>query len=132
MHFSMRDWTIFSASSIFFFTHAIPLTWPWKIKRTRISRPQPAPRLTLLPKTRARIDVLGRDKNFRKWSHIFWGTGPTKTYWERKINHLKVFVLNIYPQTISSLSSFLTKLEIRLRYRKISTMMFLSIEKSLL
>ena len=26
MHFSMRDWTIFSASSIFFFTHAIPLT----------------------------------------------------------------------------------------------------------
>ena len=26
MYFSMRDWTIFSASSIFFFTHAIPLT----------------------------------------------------------------------------------------------------------
>ena len=26
MHFSMRDWTIFSASSIFFFTHTIPLT----------------------------------------------------------------------------------------------------------
>ena len=79
MHFSMLDWTIFSAFSIFFFTYAIPLTCPSKIKHTGISRSQPAPRLTLLPKTRARIDVLVRDKNSQKWSHIFWGTRPITT-----------------------------------------------------
>ena len=53
-------------------------------------------------------------------------------YWKRKINHLKVFIFIFYLQSISSLSFFLTKIEIRLRYRAISTMMFLSIKKSLL
>ena len=51
-----------------------------------------------------------------------------KKYWKRKINHLKEF----YLQSMSSLSSFLTKIEIRLSYRKNSTMMFLSIKKSFL
>ena len=55
-----------------------------------------------------------------------------KKYWKRKINHLKVFVFIFYLQSMSSLSSFLTKIEIRLSYRKISTMMFLSIKKSFL
>ena len=43
----------------------------------------------------------------------------------------KYFSLFFYLQSISS-QSFLTKIEIRLRYRKISTMMFLSIKRSLL
>ena len=51
-----------------------------------------------------------------------------KKYWKRKINHLKEF----YLQSMCSLSSFLTKIEIRLSYRKNSTMMFLSIKKSFL
>ena len=53
---------------------------------------------------------------------------PKQKYWKRKINHLKVFVFIFYLQNISSLSSFLTKIEVRLWYRKISTMMFLSIK----
>ena len=57
---------------------------------------------------------------------------PKQKYWKGKINHLKVFVFNFYLQSISSLTSFLTKIEIRLKYRKISTMMFLSIKKCLL
>ena len=57
---------------------------------------------------------------------------PKQKYWKRKINHLKVFVFIFYHQSMSSLSSFLTKIEIRLSYRKISTMMFLSIKKSFL
>ena len=35
-------------------------------------------------------------------------------YWERKINHLRVFVFIFYLQSLNSLSSFLTKIEIRL------------------
>ena len=57
---------------------------------------------------------------------------PKQKHWKRKTNHLKVFVFIFYLQSKSSLSSFLTKTEIRLTYRKISTMMFLSIKKSLL
>ena len=57
---------------------------------------------------------------------------PKQKYWKGKINHLKVFVFNFYLQSISSLTSFLTKIEIRLKYRKISTMMFLSIKKCVL
>ena len=69
----MQDWAIFSASSICFFTHAIPLTLPWNIKHTRISRLWPAPRLTALPKTRVRINVLGREIRIPKYDDIyFW------------------------------------------------------------
>ena len=54
---------------------------------------------------------------------------PKQKYWKRKINHLKVFIFIFFLQSISFLSFFLSKTEIRLRYRKISTMMFLSIKK---
>ena len=52
-------------------------------------------------------------------------------HWKRKISHLK-FVFIFYLQNVSSLSSFFTKIDMRLRYRQISTMIFLSIKKSLL
>ena len=75
----------------------------------------------------------------KKISHIFssnffcsYECKSKQKYWKRKINHLKVFIYIFYLQSISSLSFFLTKIEIRLGYRTISTMMFLSIKKSLL
>ena len=36
---------------------------------------------------RARIDVLGRNKNFQKWSHIFWGTRPAATLFLVIVQH---------------------------------------------
>ena len=55
------------------FIQSFSFRWLWKTKQTGISRPYPAPRLTLLPNTRAHIDVLDRNKNFQKKPHIFLG-----------------------------------------------------------
>ena len=53
---------------------------------------------------------------------------PKQKYWKRKISHLKVFAFIFYFQSMSSLSSFFTKIEIKLRYNKISTIIVLSIK----
>ena len=60
--------------------------------------------------------MLTKSKNLKKISLIFssnffrsYESKPKQKYWKRKINHLKVFVFIFYLQSISSLSSFLTK-----------------------
>ena len=152
MYFSMRD-RPFSLHLDFLLYRCYSFDMALKNK-TWISRPWPASRLTLLPKTQARTDFLDWDKNFQKLSHIFWGRGPTTklflviaTAWGSfsfpfflfdklviqlcmvPTGKLTILSLFFYLQSISSLSSFLTKIQIRLRYRKISTMMFLSIKR---
>ena len=130
MHFSMRDWTICSASSILFFTHAIPLTLPWKIKHYFIRN-----KVTSLTKKMEKMRIESKKQKISLiFSINFFCSSeckPKQKYWKRKINHPQVFVFIFYLQNISSLSSFQTKIEIRLRNRKIITM-FLSIKKSLL
>ena len=61
-----------------------------------------------------------------------YGCNLKRKYCKRKIDHLKVFAFIFYLQGVSFLFPVLAKIEIRLRYRKISTMLFLSIKKSLL
>ena len=60
--------------------------------------------------------MITESKNLKQISLIFlsnffcsYESKPKQKYWKRKINHLKVFVFIFYLQSISSLSSFLTK-----------------------
>ena len=146
MHFSMRDWTICSASSILFFTHAIPLTLPWKIKHyfirnkvllhwRKIKHYFIRNKVTSLTKKMEKMRIESKKQKISLiFSINFFCSSeckPKQKYWKRKINHPQVFVFIFYLQNISSLSSFQTKIEIKLRNRKIITM-FLSIKKSLL
>ena len=80
MYYLKRAWTFYSAFSIFF-THSTPFTQPWKAKQIETLRPHPALRLNLLPNTQIRIDVVGRDINFQKKPHVFWGIFPTTFPW---------------------------------------------------
>ena len=76
-HFLNLFSTRASSSSTFPLIHRTAFWWPWNMYRTGISRPCPAPRLTLVPKTSARIEVLGRDRNLQKKPQMFSGTCPT-------------------------------------------------------
>ena len=88
--------------------------------------------VTSLTKKVEKMRIESKKQTFLSNFFCSYKCKPKQKYLKRKINHLKVFVFIFYLQSISSLSSFSTKIEIRLRYKKISTMMFLSIKKSLL
>ena len=85
-HFLNLFSTRASSSSTFPLIHRTAFWWPWNMYRTGISRPCPAPRLTLVPKTSARIEVLGRDRNLQKKPQMFSGTCPTIARWKLREN----------------------------------------------
>ena len=70
MQFSKQAWNFLFVNRLLYPFNSFYMTLENNADRNFETIPSVG--LTLLPSTRARIDVLGRDKHFQKKPHIFW------------------------------------------------------------